>query len=339
MINTEVWGIMVRYCKVQVLLLGDTAQLKPVGEKTISPIFDQVDLSFNLTQVQRYSGNLLKLATEVRSNLNRASALVPLLDKTYCDNTVLGLEKEKFKADFLRRFKEQGTLTIDTLNSIVVAAWTNNAVNSYNSLVRSMLYPESKETIQKDEFIILNRPMVDLDTVLFTNSAILQITGIEQGDKSITNVINALNNLDVPDVPMLYEYYETLEVEVCEVSTGKKEIAFIVNGLDIVEYINPKNKKKEKVTKWEYNLRILKALAQSSPAKARNIWKLYYQIFNAVIHWNYVYSCTIHKLQGSSIDTVYLALHDCLRNPDISDRNQLIYTGITRAKKELIYSI
>ena len=51
----------------------------------------------------------------------------------------------------------------------------------------------------------------------------------------------------------------------------------------------------------------------------------------------YIYSSTIHKLQGSTYETSYVNAYDLITNPNMSldEKYRLLYVAITRASKDI----
>ena len=49
-------------------------------------------------------------------------------------------------------------------------------------------------------------------------------------------------------------------------------------------------------------------------------------------NWDYGYFITVHKSQGSDYDNVFLDYHDLINNTKASERDRLIYTGLTRTR-------
>lgn len=60
------------------------------------------------------------------------------------------------------------------------------------------------------------------------------------------------------------------------------------------------------------------------------------QIEESFIDLRSVYSCTVHKSQGSTFDTVYLDMDDILTCPDQDDLARMLYVAISRARTRLV---
>lgn len=69
----------------------------------------------------------------------------------------------------------------------------------------------------------------------------------------------------------------------------------------------------------------------------KQYWEMYFDLKNAFADVQYIYASTIHKLQGSTFDTVYIDLSKLVNNERISNdlRYRLVYVAITRARKKV----
>ncbi|MCI0501381.1 MAG: ATP-binding domain-containing protein, partial [Epsilonproteobacteria bacterium] len=62
------------------------------------------------------------------------------------------------------------------------------------------------------------------------------------------------------------------------------------------------------------------------------LWKLFFQIKELFVDVKYTYASTIHKLQGSTYETIYIDLTDIERMHDKDMMYRLLYVAITRAE-------
>jgi len=69
----------------------------------------------------------------------------------------------------------------------------------------------------------------------------------------------------------------------------------------------------------------------------RKMWKLFYDVRAMFAQVQYVHASTIHKLQGSTYETVYIDLFSLLGNGYISmdEKYRLVYVAVTRASHQL----
>ena len=75
------------------------------------------------------------------------------------------------------------------------------------------------------------------------------------------------------------------------------------------------------------------------------LWKEYYNINDLILDYGFKYSMTIHKLQGKTVDKIYIDLNDMdyLRIHGLSDKNKmdfylrLLYVACTRPKHKIFF--
>jgi hypothetical protein len=113
-----------------------------------------------------------------------------------------------------------------------------------------------------------------------------------------------------------------------------------VESLDMFKY-KPRESESPTAEKWvsETSLHGRERYAESSelpeePVKKR--WRNYYFIKRLLYpELDYHYAMTVHKAQGSQWDNVYINLSLLIKSPE---KNQLLYTAVSRAKKRLIFT-
>ena len=66
--------------------------------------------------------------------------------------------------------------------------------------------------------------------------------------------------------------------------------------------------------------------------KSRLYWKDMYDLKDQFLDYKYKYACTLHKLQGSTVDTIFLDFRDLPWN-DNDLKYRLMYVGLTRASE------
>lgn len=89
---------------------------------------------------------------------------------------------------------------------------------------------------------------------------------------------------------------------------------------------------------FQYKLEEYKTIAkeQQNSVFKMAYWKKYFRLKDAYANVQYIFASTIHKLQGSTYDTVYIDL-SFINNNNISKDllYRLIYVAITRARKNI----
>ena len=74
----------------------------------------------------------------------------------------------------------------------------------------------------------------------------------------------------------------------------------------------------------------MKSLYKSSP-------RLYYEISNQTLDLRKVEASTVHKAQGSTLDTVFIDLDDISKCTQKQLTAKLLYVAASRARKKIIF--
>lgn len=98
---------------------------------------------------------------------------------------------------------------------------------------------------------------------------------------------------------------------------------FIINGDLMVLNLEDENKYKQNVDD----------LLQKAKLKIVN-WKTYYKYLESFGKYQYNHAVTVHKSQGSTYEYSFVNISEILRNPNIVERDRMLYTAITRAEKK-----
>jgi hypothetical protein len=78
------------------------------------------------------------------------------------------------------------------------------------------------------------------------------------------------------------------------------------------------------------------AKKESDREKKKSLWKVYFLLKEQFTDVKHRFAMTIHKLQGSTYDTVYINLYDLInRTQNLDLFYRLIYVAVTRASKEI----
>jgi len=288
-----------------VIFVGDSAQLMPVEEERINKdykhaIYDNDIINeYTLTEIIRNPDlEVIEFVNGVRNFI---------VDKGNKQDLFNYIEKEKQKEhnkikfynnkkDFVKSFIEKNRIK-DT--SGCIATFTNAKVNAYNKMLRDYFYrdkyKEETPEIFKDDLFVLQEGIVNkYGTTLAYNSQILDIKEYNLDDIRVGNA----------------------ELE-CYVCTSSDKIKFKVL-------------KKSSQEKWD---KFLKDYSQKC-MKNRDYWKKYYKYKNTFIDYKYHYSYTIHKLQGSSFDDIWVDMTN-LGYTDNETLLRLFYVACTRSKNNV----
>lgn len=68
-------------------------------------------------------------------------------------------------------------------------------------------------------------------------------------------------------------------------------------------------------------------------------WKNFFELKNFFNDVRHTYACTVHKSQGSTYGTVFIDVHDIVKNRNIKEVARLLYVAVSRASDRVILCI
>ena len=296
-------------CKV--IFMGDSFQLEPVGtdprlfawENSYPEHFLPVN-RYELTEVKRYDGTLLKIATEMRINKKPTFKQPDLSDLTT-----------------VAKFSKNLVHDINNKNSYVVLTSTNSRRILYNKKIRSYIFKDPNiEKYAQDGDLLVSVA----NSNIYSNGEIFELNRAVLIDQFILNLEIQSKRIDrdakhVSYTALLYlhqKMYTLLIPELEEPSLhGQQILESIVSGATIISKATRKilvNLIKIKKGFSEYQM---------------------IDIFNKDINIaTYGYAISCHKAQGQEWDNVYI---DAYWLMPIWDPAKWFYTAITRAKSKV----
>lgn len=324
MIGTSLWEqvrISLEDSRTKVIAMGDLAQLPPVNDDESvnddginqSPVFTKIAKSFQLVTPQRYSGAIGDYAAAVRSDLNSEQPS-PYSKYLGQDDTIRELLARKWllewKEQLSRQFEEK--LPIDYVKAI---CYTNSAVEKLNNEARSHLFPEVTDCFHPGDCLTLKQPLVANGVICLSNRS--DVTVVEAERINLPISIQLANNNS-----------KEFTIDCWEMLVEDEESRrYSMYCLDLIEPC-------KNFTKAKNGLFTL-----AKKEKSKNRWREYYGFVEQFCAVQYAFAITTHSAQGSTYDHAYVAYHDLMRNKNYRERNQLIYTAVTRATQSCILSI
>jgi len=285
--------------RITLLFIGDRGQIPPVNGGESILFKSKLDNNYNLTKIIRQSeGNpIIELAQTIR--LNKPFKKQNIIDE---NNNGISFYKINTEQVLLEKFFNSEHFK-NNANFVKVLAWTNSAVNYYNTKVRAIIYGENCDRLCKGEKMVCNKPI--------TNSK-----------KQII-----MNNNDE---------FEVLEFVVKQENRGYSyyyyEIKVISNG----NIFKIKMLHEQSEDEFNKDVAKLKSIAEKSKGfDKRKNWVKYYNLLERYADVKYNYALTVHKSQGSTFDNAIVINCDIDRIYNSVERNKLLYTAITRAKNKL----
>ena len=311
MINTQSLEWTLRYATGKVILMGDDAQLPPIGEEE-SPVFTKFRKdknSFQLVESQRLTGGnpLIKVYTDIRNNLDKEDGGLERIVDVNREGD--GYVFTNDGALFQRKLKETFTSDQfkDNFNHARVITWKNDRADSVNKAIRDMIYTDP-QAIEVGEVIVgFDSHTIDGESIVENSADYLVISKKEAINDGLLG----------------------WDVSVETVDEGRKvtRVVFVVDHNDIETLQNYKEKHDLYLDEARKNPRYWKTFNEF---KAKNLILRDYG--NAKKSIGYGYAITAHKAQGSTYNHAFILEDDMDRNPNIKERNRMKYVAMSRPK-------
>jgi hypothetical protein len=321
---------------IPTLFMGDPAQLPPVTaaedsqvEPQESPVF-ALEPRYQLTHVMRYDGAILAMATDIRNNLD--SPHCPAIPRNA--NNLIGLSEVAWEAELLACFKESDFG--NNPNSIRALAYRNKRVAELNQKIRATLYPDATERYSIGEVVTANEPVFvwskqwQREEIRMQSCQEGRILSVEPGQATLHSE--------------LLQYSVTVEIlEIVLESKGEFiSVKVLRQGAD-----HELNQGKDGIAQYlkQWRTAILELGKGGEKGEQKGMrgrhWAAYYWALkdlnlvlkgkNLMDRLQYAYSLTIHKSQGSTIQTVFADFRDINAARINRTKNQLRYVALTRA--------
>ena len=283
----------------KVVFVGDAAQLPPVKEKEpIVATSNIIELESVLTEVVRYDGEIARIAESIRSNNRYSRTLYPFT--TTRDQTILCLPQSEWLVKAIALFQSpEYQLNPDHVRFL---AWRNKTVATLNKFVRSKLWGKDAPPYVPGDRLIARKPLFRARPGgKGKNKWGILINNSEEAQVTETGIL-----CEIIFQGQIYKYWK---VKV-QPETGRSQNLSILHEDSLVQH-------QEQVKNFA----------------SKKQWQYYFDLSRMFDDVGYAYALTTHKAQGSTIDYVFLDVND-MRG--CSDRQKLLYTAITRAKKQAL---
>lgn len=310
---------------LKVLYVGDSAQIKPVKETNISPVFtNKHGTTIILTKVERTGDNpILKEATDLRNGLDFSR-------KTSVNDAGHGVEylSKPQVRDIIKR--EFPTLSTNPLH-IRCLAGTRAVVQKSNDIIRQIL--NCREQLEVGEVVMgYDNFGYDyaLDSYKIINSGDYHVKSSIPNNHCIENVWFSGYSVMLQNAMT----HETQEVFVVDNNEDPNKIVWFasrIHDLSITAEKFRRYKNTAKAAEYYGMLNDLKSqLAFMKDHYNRDGKLILYKTLD------YGYSHTIHKSQGGTYEKV-LIIEDSLKpfNEDQELKQQLKYVALSRAKQNV----
>lgn len=293
-----IWDAANRF-KMKVLVVGDPFQLNPIGEiRSKLWSFGTNPLHrATLTKVERYDNQLLALSTRIKTCIRNEDWQNPVVDDHTAEEGVMVVGS---KAAMIAEIKRL-TTPADFANRKVVA-WRNKTVDEYNTAIRQNFGFKAPYCV--GERITLAAPMEDAEgeIIAFTDDE-FEVTAIADG---------------------LVKATESQTIQTWALTCiGQQELVMHIVKRPVV--LRDLLQRKATLAREEKN-RALK----------KELWQEYWAINRKFQTVRYNYALTAHRIQGSTVKTIFADVADILVNRTKEEAFRALMVACTRPTTWLI---
>jgi hypothetical protein len=289
-----------------VLFVGDPYQLPPVNSEK-NTIFELKN-SYFLEEIirQKKDSYIIAIATRIRDCIINQDFSLKI--EEFFQGRFNDLKLFAHKDDFLNNFFKNDSEYWYSKNQII-ADYTNKSVDMYNIIARKRYWSDrgilNPKEIEIDDIVVFQEAVLDGEKVIYQNGSITKVKKLNQG----------------------YDNELGLSFWLCEDEYERK--FNIVNHLssDKYQHMLETKIKEAKNAKAGYEKKIK--------------WTEYYKLKEKYASIKFNYSSTVHKLQGSTYDTVFIdirkmqSLYKYSDNVEKEFLYRLLYVAVTRASKNI----
>lgn len=300
----------------KILFVGDINQLPPVGLEITPVVYHNIFESV-LTDIVRYDGDLIKIATAI-CNDDTIDVNNPFVFYTSDDGMAINYTSRK-------KWFEAGAEILKDLdfrkdpNKVRFLAWRNSVCMKLNRDIRETIHGYEKanenQFLPGDALIALkNCEDTESDSKETILNSCEELTVIEPG-------IKARSDDD------LWDFWIVDAKTISESGLERRVRLRILDWNDIDRY-----EKTLKDMETKRDIIQLQSSANSREYKelSKEMEDLRYQ-FNDV---TYAYAITVHKSQGSTFENVFIDVED-IKDKRNRTYKKMLYTAVTRASKTL----
>ena len=318
----------------RLMLMGDTAQLPPVGEEESPALSSSLLASYGLhvyektlTQVMRQlsESGILYCATKIREELTSATEEYSP-DVTRLATSFLGDTKVTFpdvshvRGDELIESIESAYSRWGADDCMIICR-SNKRANIYNLGVRNRILYREEELVTGDRIMVVKNNYYWIECIVREEKQAQPLTFIANGDIAVVRRVRRTREMygfRYADVLLRFPDYDDYEMEATVL-------------LDTLHSESPSLTREESERLFE---NVMEDYAHISQKKER-----YRQLredphFNA-LQIKYAYAVTCHKAQGGQWSAIYLDQGYLPPDTSAIDYYRWLYTAFTRATEQV----
>lgn len=320
--------------KCKLILVGDPAQLPPVGDNKSFALSEEYFLnlgfktqSATLTTVKRQNQNsILENAFRIRSLIG--SKEKASLQFEFDNRNSFEIQTDHIPNQYLKEFP------VPEIGNGVIIAYSNSQCHQYNVAVRNKLFPD-QPTVQAGDVLLINHNNYhtygvemmngEMAKVLAVNSSVIERKNIPVYDTIAGKRVKKHVTLSFREVTIrLANHSEDVHCIIIDslLNSPNKDLHILELKALYVDFVMRFKEEQEK-NKAQGKL-VLKVGSPEFKERLKTD-----RFFNAV-RVKYGYAITCHKAQGGEWDTVFVDYYG--RNSLADDSLRWSYTATTRAR-------
>ena len=287
-----------------VLFVGDYYQLLPVdsGKNSVVDVRHQYKLKEIVRQAE--DSYIIKVASAARECIKRKSySDLATFFKTNMDVNIAFFHNQQ---DFLDDFYAQENWSEAEQ---VITTFKNSDVDAYNRMARNKYWNDKGVT--------------ELPTLLKGDKIVFQSA------YSVNGVLKYSNNEEIT-----LSYAEKKHSDILNIEYWECKDADDSDAQEIIKIVDPKS-----ITVFNDKLAMIAKMARKEKnyKKRKEMWENFFALKEFFADVKYTFASTIHKLQGSTYETVYIDLFALANNRyiEMDQLYRLVYVAMTRASKDI----
>jgi ATP-dependent exoDNAse (exonuclease V) alpha subunit len=312
MISAELYNYIVEaieHDRVKVVLfIGDPYQLLPINSKENKVFTTRHQYILKDVVRQAEDSYIIQLATKIRDMIKTQEFVgIQSFFMQYAEDKRISFfhNQETFLSHFhnAENWYEEDK---------VLASFTNRDVDAFNKLIRNKYWNDrdlnNPPTLLRGDKIIFNSAYSINDITKFHNS---EVVTIKDAKKDVFK-------------PLGIEYWT------CKATESADEEEFRVIDPESQAIFNKKLSEIAKQAKKEKN-----------KEEKKKLWEVFFKTRETFADVKYIYASTIHKLQGSTHEKVYIDLYSLsnMKSLDYDTIYRLMYVAISRASDDIVILI
>lgn len=336
MINEELLGYIeqsIQMKAVQLILMGDEAQLPPIGEK------DSRTFSFknrcHLTKVvrQRSENPILGLCSDIRLAIeNGATTIPPVLSAT---NEAGNIGIHVMKGDRFTKWmpsafsSEKFDCNFDKYR---VVAWRNKTVESYNRIIQQLRYGQLNEPFAIGEPVVFSNPLYSIST----DEEYHVEKKVVNGWDSV--IVSTESEGKIEQIKQIEPFYFSPTKK--QIDKGFHFESFVLSRYFVTCRVSGHDEPIScTVTACHKELYKLLDFIVSHITQNHLDWTDYWKVKRLFTDIRPAYAMTAHKSQGSTFENVFVDAQDILVNPNREEALRCLYVAVSRASHNVILNI